>query len=173
GEPWGRAVGGRLLAPAGEQRPDDPARTPRLDAARSTARDEPVEDGLDLVGRRVPGGSQPLAGDLVADAAKLILGAPALLACVHYVGAEGVTTEARVRVRLGAAEPVVDMERRDLVSDRSQGVPQARGVGAAGDEARDGPAGRDQVVPPDVAFDPLAKLGYIHAAIVAAAIIAP
>jgi hypothetical protein len=44
---------------------------------------------------------------------------------------------------------VVHVERRDVVSELAQDVPEARRVRSAGDEAGHGPAGLDQVVPAD------------------------
>ena len=44
-----------LLAPERQQRPDDAVLAARLDPLRVAARDEPVEDRLDLVARGVPG----------------------------------------------------------------------------------------------------------------------
>ena len=62
-----------------------------------------------------------------------------------------------------AAEPVVDVQGRGGVAERAEGVPERRGVGAAGDEARHRPAGRDQVVPADVPLDARAERGGVHA----------
>src|SRR5207253_7482462 len=50
GEALRAAVGLRLRAPELEQRTDDPVLAPDADPARAAARDEPVEDRLDLVG---------------------------------------------------------------------------------------------------------------------------
>jgi hypothetical protein len=53
---------------------------------------------------------------------------------------------------------VVDVERADVVAELAQGVEEAGRVGAAGDEAEDVAAGRDQAVAADVRFDPLEQL---------------
>ena len=53
---------------------------------------------------------------------------------------------------------MVDVERADLVAERAQNVPEAGRVGAAGDEAGDLAARRDQLVPADVGLDSLPKL---------------
>ena len=75
---------------------------------------------------------------------------------------------AGVRVGLGAAEPVVHVERGDAVAQRAQGVPEAGRVGAAGDEARDRATGLDQLVRTDVPLDPIAQLPGRHRGIVTA-----
>ena len=64
-----------LLGPEVEQRPDDAVLALRLDPAGPAARDEPIEDGLDLVGGRVPGRAQAIGRERVADAPQLVLGA--------------------------------------------------------------------------------------------------
>ena len=60
GEPALAAERLGLLAPERQQRPDDAVLAPRLDPLRVPARDEPVEDRLDLVARRVAGGAEPV-----------------------------------------------------------------------------------------------------------------
>src|SRR6476620_9609265 len=69
------AVGACLLGPEVEQRPDDAVLALRLDPARAAARDEPVENGLDLVGGGVTGCAQAIGRERVADAPQLVLGA--------------------------------------------------------------------------------------------------
>ena len=59
-----------------------------------------------------------------------------------------------VLVRLGAAEPVVHMERRDAVAELAERVPEAGRVGPAGDEREHLAAGRNQVVTADLLLDP-------------------
>ena len=49
-----------LLAPERQQRADDTVLAARLDPLRAAARDEPVEDRLDLVARGVPGRAQAI-----------------------------------------------------------------------------------------------------------------
>ena len=88
-------------------------------------------------------------------------------------GTEDVATETRILLRLRAAEPVVDVQGPHDVADRPQGVPETRRIGAAGDEARHRAAARDQVAVADVLLDPRAERHDVHAAIVAAVIIAP
>src|SRR6266568_3968462 len=72
----GAAIGFRLLAPDGEHGPDDSVLAFRLDPARRSARDQPVEDGLDLVGGGVAGRAQPVGRERVADLAELVLRPP-------------------------------------------------------------------------------------------------
>src|SRR5690242_11900866 len=66
-EPCGVAVRLRLLAPDLEQRAHDPVFALRLDRARDAARDESVQDSLDLVARRVPGSAQAVGEEGVAN----------------------------------------------------------------------------------------------------------
>src|SRR5581483_9982110 len=72
---------------------------------------------------------------------------------LHDLGAEALGAEARVLVRLGAAQAVVDVQRRDAVAELAQRVVEAGRVGAAGDEAEHLAARLDQLVPADVLFD--------------------
>ena len=72
---------------------------------------------------------------------------------------------AGVRVRLRPAQAVVDVHRRDRVAELAEHVPEAGRVGAAGDEAADLAAGRDQVVLADEPLDALGEVGS-HARIV-------
>src|SRR5688500_7563233 len=105
-------------------------------------------------------GAQPVRGEGVADAAQLVLGRAS--AAVHDLGSEHLAAEARVLVRLGAAQAVVDVERRDAVAELAQYVPETRGVGAAGDEADHLAAGRDQVATANVALDRGAEGPCVH-----------
>jgi hypothetical protein len=57
-EALGAAVRLSLVAPHVQERPDDAVGALRPDSRRRPARREPVEDGLDLVGSRVPGCAQ-------------------------------------------------------------------------------------------------------------------
>src|SRR5581483_3974272 len=141
------AVGLRLLAPHREQRPDDAVLAPRLDPGRGTARGEPVEDRLDLVGR-----AQAARGERVPKLAQLCLG-PARWRDADDLGAELLRAQARVRVRLGTAQPVIDVQRRDAVAELAQRTPEAGRVGAAADEAQHLATGLDQLVPADVLLD--------------------
>ena len=164
GRPASRAVRLRLLPPDGEQRPDDAVLALRLDPARPAARDEAVEDGLDVVGGRVTGGAQPVGCVRVADVAQL--GLRLRRRRVDDLGTEHVATEAGVDVGLLAAQSVVHMQGRDHVAELLKHVPEARRVGPAGDEARDLASGRDQLMPADVRFYACAK---VHTTIVTAA----
>ena len=97
----------------------------RRAAARSrfacAARDEPVEHGLDLVRRGVAGRPQAAArGEPVAQrraAPPRCRGRPC--ASTH-LGAEHLAAEARVLVRLGAAQAVVDVDRGHRVAERAE-----------------------------------------------------
>ena len=62
GSPCSRAVRRRLVARDVEERPNDAVLPAQLDPTGGAARDDPVEDRLDLVGRRVAGGPEPEAG---------------------------------------------------------------------------------------------------------------
>jgi hypothetical protein len=73
GEPALPAERFGFLAPDGEERADDAVLPLRLDPLRVSARDQPVEDRLDLVGGGVAGRPQPLGGLRVADRAQLRL----------------------------------------------------------------------------------------------------
>src|SRR5579859_6348839 len=73
GEPGCGAVRLGVLAPQLEQRPDDTVLALRLDPAGASARDEPVEDGLDLVGGGVAGGAETVGRERVAEVAELVL----------------------------------------------------------------------------------------------------
>src|SRR5207253_4170441 len=141
----GPAVGLRLLPPEREQWADDAVLAAHLDPRRTAARDEPVEDRLDLVRGGVPRRAQPVGRDGVAQIAQLLLGRSA--SHLHHFRAEGLAAEARVPRRLLAAQAVVDVQRGDAVAELPQRVPQAGRVGAARDEAGDLAAGRDQLVP--------------------------
>ena len=73
-EPLGAAVGLGLLAPERQQRTDDAVLAVRLDPLRRAAGDEPVEDGLDLVGGGVARRAQAAARrERVAQVAQLDL----------------------------------------------------------------------------------------------------
>src|SRR5215471_1975634 len=59
-EPVVTAVLLRLLAPERQQRPHDAVLAPHLDPSCVAAGDEPVENGLDLVGSRVARRAEPM-----------------------------------------------------------------------------------------------------------------
>ena len=74
--PSARSTPVGLLAPERQQRADDAVLAARLDPGRVPARDEPVEDGLDLVGGGVAGRAQPVRRERVAQLAQLGLARP-------------------------------------------------------------------------------------------------
>ena len=118
-EALGEAVRLGVLAPAVEQRPDDAVRAAPVDLARRAARDDPVEDGLDLVGGGVARGAEPVGRERVADLAPLVLGASA--AAVDDLGAERVAAELGVLVglRVRAGRDSRAAPRRRYPSSRS------------------------------------------------------
>ena len=65
---------------------------------------------------------------------------------VEDLRAEQLAAEARVLVRLGAAQAMIDMHREDAIAEPAERVPQTCRVGAARDEAGDLAARRDQLV---------------------------
>ncbi len=111
------------------------------------------------------GRAQAVAPDRVALLPQLGL-AQAAAVELHDLRAECLRAEARVALRGGPAQQVVDVERRDAVAERAEHVPQARRVRSAGDEAADAAARLDQGVPADVLLDPFAQRLGVHEAIV-------
>src|SRR5439155_10996533 len=105
-----------------------------LDPVRGAPGDEPVQHGLDLVGRRVAGGAQAVAGEGVPELAEGLLGRACGWLSLDDLGAEAFAAEAGVLVGLGAAEPMVDVQGGHAVAELAEGVPEAGRVGAAGDE---------------------------------------
>ena len=124
----------------------------------AAARDEPVEDRLNLVGGRVPGRAQSVARDGIALLAQLRLAEPLSIELDHF-RTQHVPAEACVGRGVVAAEQMVHMQRRHAVAERAEGVPQAGRVSSPGDEAADLAARLDQVIPADVLFDPCAQHG--------------
>jgi hypothetical protein len=163
-QPDGAAVRVGLLATDAEERPDDAVLAAPLDPARSAARDEAVEDRLDLVGRRVAGGAEPVGGEGVANLSQLVLSRAVACraAAVDDLGAEDLAAKARILIGLVAPEAVIDVQRRHAVAELAQDVPEAGRIRPGGDEADDLAARRDQVSRANVALDPLAKLRRIH-----------
>src|SRR5205823_6420458 len=100
----------------------------RLGPGGATARDEPVEDRLDLIGGCVAGGAEPVGREAVANLAQLVLGPTS--AAVDDLGAHQLATEARVCLGLFPAQAVVDVERRDAIAELAQEVPRAGRIGA-------------------------------------------
>ena len=146
------AVRLRLRAPHVEQRPHDAVLAAALDPARDAARHDAVEDGLDLVGRRVAGRAQPVGRERVADVPQLLLGRAA--AAVHDLGAELLAAEAGVLLRL---RPRAARGRRAARSRGSRAPDSAcqRQVESAPPETRQttSPPGWDQLVLADPSFD--------------------
>ncbi len=77
---------------------------------------------------------------------------------VHDLRVERRRAVRSVGVRVGAAQPVVDVHRPHVVAEPAERVPEAGRVGAARDETRQGATGLDQPVRADVLLDPLAQL---------------
>ena len=90
----------------------------------------------------------------VADVAQLGFGRAARGA-LHDLGVEPLGAPRSVGVGLGAAQAVVDVQRRDAIAELAQRVVEARRVGAARDEAEHGAARLDQLVAADVLLDAL------------------
>jgi hypothetical protein len=161
------AVANGVLAPELEQRAHDAVAPRDLDRLRAGRRHEPIENGLDLVRSRVPGRPQaatrrqPVARVPQRRLGRSRDGRPA----VDHLGPERLATEACVSLRLVGAEPMIDVRGGDAVAELAEDVPQAGGIGAAGDEARDLAPGRKQVVPADRLRDPIGKCT-LHAPIV-------
>src|SRR6266566_3450191 len=61
----------RVLPPQTQERPNDAVLASELDPLRGPAGSEPVQDGFDLVGERVPGRTQPIRLNGVAGLAHL------------------------------------------------------------------------------------------------------
>src|SRR3712207_337011 len=98
------------------------------------------------------GRPEPIGREGVADAAEPVLGR-ARGAAVDDLRAKDVSAEARVLLGLLAPEPMVHVEGRGRVAELPGDVEQAGRIGAAGDEADDLAAARDQVVAADVPLD--------------------
>src|ERR671924_186343 len=113
--PDGPAVRLGLLAPDGQQRTHDAVLAPGLDTTGLAARDEPVEDGLDLVGRGVAGRPQTVGGEGVAQVAEIGLGRCGWR--VDDFGTEHLRAEPRVVFGLCPAKRVVDVQRGDVVAE--------------------------------------------------------
>ena len=121
---------------------DDTVVAARCHAGRRAARDEPVEDRLDLVRGRVPCRAQPVAADRAPLLAQSRFGKTAAVE-LHHLRAEQVGAEPGVLVGLRSAELVVHVQRRDPVAERVEDVPEAGRVGAARDQTGDLAAGRE------------------------------
>src|SRR5215211_2143535 len=110
-----RAVAARLASPDAEKGADDTVLTLGLDSFRGAARDEAVEDRLDLVREGVAGCSKTIGREAVADPPELVFGASARP--VDDVGAEVLAAEACVVVGLRTAQVVVHVQCRDGVAE--------------------------------------------------------
>ena len=148
----GAAVRLGLLPPERKERADDAVRALRLDARGGAARDEPVEDRLHLVGRRVPGRPQTVGRERVADLAQLLLRRAS--SPVDDLRPEHLAAEARVLGGLLAPQSVVDVERGDA---RSR-APAARARGRSSRHPRRRAPSplprRDELQSSDVRLDP-------------------
>src|SRR5207248_6425370 len=91
-EPFGATVRLGLLAPDREQRTHDSVFPARLDSPGNTARNQPVQHRLDLVGGRVARRPQAISVEGVTNVAPLVLRRAA--AAVDDPGAEVVGAEA-------------------------------------------------------------------------------
>ena len=72
---------------------------------------------------------------------------------LDFCALEPVGAPRRVGIRLGAPEPVVDVQRRDGVAELAQHVEQARRIRTTGDEADDRLPRLEQRVPANVLLD--------------------
>ena len=142
-----------LLAPERQQRADDAVLAIGLDPFRVPARDEPVEDRLDLVARGVPGRTQAIGRQGVAKITQLGFPAPGP---VHLDdrGAEVLPAEARILVGLRATQTVTHVQRGDAIPELVERVEEAARVGPAGDETEHLSTRLDQPVPANVQLDP-------------------
>jgi hypothetical protein len=77
---------------------------------------------------------------------------------LHDLGAEALGAPARVLVRFGAAQAVVDVQRGDVEPELAQRVEETGRICTARNEAQDVATRLDQVVPVDVRFDPAQEL---------------
>ena len=151
-EPVVPAVLLRLLPPDGEDRTDDAVGATGPDAARRAARDDAVENRLDLVRGGVAGRAQPaVRRQRVPQVTQLRLRSDSV--GPDHLGPESVRAVRRVAVGLVPANAVVDVYRPHGVPERPEHVPEARGVRPARDEARDLAARVDQPVASDRPLD--------------------
>ena len=117
------------------------------------------------------GRAEAVPGEGVAQVAERFFGGACGRGRFDDLRSKLLAAEARVFVGLGAAQPVVHVQRTDAVAERAQRMPEAGRVRAARDEREHLAAGRDQLVTPDVLLDPCAeeaRVDGIHANSVAA-----
>src|SRR4051794_781712 len=110
--------------------------------------------------------AQSVSPDRIALLSERGLAQPAPVELDH-LGPELVPAESRILVGVGSPQPVIHVQRRSGVPERTERVPQAGGVGAPGDEAADLAARLDQAVLPDVVLDPRPQRRRVHGGIVA------
>ena len=142
--PSARQCTPRLFPPDSQQRANYAVLPPHADPGRRPAGGQAVDDRLHLIRRRVPGRSQRPRGHRIAEVAQLGFGATSSGRRLDDLGSQA---RRRNGVGLGllAAKPVVHVERRCAIAQLAQCVPEAGRVGAAGDEADDLTARRDQI----------------------------
>jgi hypothetical protein len=104
----------------------------------------------------VPGRAQAVGRDRVAQVAERSFGRGRLDG--DDLRSERVGAEARICGGLGAAQAVVDVQRRHVEAELAESVEEASRVGAARNEAHDVATRGNQVVPADVRFDPVEEL---------------
>jgi hypothetical protein len=128
---------------SGRERMDDTVVVAGLDPGRRPARDEAVEDRLDLVRGGVAGRTELVTTcHLVSRLAELPLGEAAPSAST--TSAPSTSTQKRRPPPTPHRALVVHVDRRNGVAELAEGAPEARRVGAARDEARDLAARRDE-----------------------------
>ena len=179
GQPAGAAVRGRLLARDPEQRAHEPPRARRHAEQRPAAGrgGEPVQHGLDLVGRRVAGGRDAAAAqhDLGGGRVALVARPGLEVAGVGRLRMADLERDLQARAQLGAvglvrrrrvAQPVVDVQRRDGVapSQAQREVEQAHGVAPARQQDGHGRARREQARRSDALLDSRSGHGRLAAA---------
>ncbi len=108
----------------------------------------------------MPGRAHAVGRERVADAAQLVLGAPA--AAVDDLRAEPLRAEGGILVGVPSAETVVDMQRGDAIAELCQDVPETARVRAARDEAGHLGAGLQQLVLADVRRDAVLEDPGVH-----------
>src|SRR5262245_33132957 len=94
------AVGLGLVAPDGQERPDDTVLALRADAGRRAARGEAVEDGLHLIRSGVPRRPPAILRERVTKVAELLLGAAVCRLRLYDLGPEALAAEPRVLLGL-------------------------------------------------------------------------
>ncbi len=151
------AVGRRLVPRDGQQRADDAVLASHLDPAGRATRHDAVEDGLDLVRRRVPGCPQAEAlGGRVPERAHPRFGRHSFDA--HDPGVQGAGAVNGILIGCRAADAVMHVDGRDVVAEPTHDMPEARRVRTARDEARDAPTRLHEIVVADERLDACCEL---------------